>query len=250
MTLSLAKSYNGKTDVYERARPLYPSAAITWINHCVPRLSTLPIVDIGAGTGILTRQLGALGLPMIGIEPNRQMLTQARDRDQNADYRQGSAEDTGLAPGSARAIVCGQSFHWFDTRRAAEEFRRILNVGGPVILAWNIRSPDHDAFHIAYEAMLAQSFEHYAQTLEIDRELEDRVNDFYAGQFEERRFANAQQLGIDEFIDRTLSCSYAALPGTAEYEAAIAALQALHRQFQVQGQVSLRYSTRVVHGVI
>jgi SAM-dependent methyltransferase len=252
MTHSLADGYLNKSKAYDSARPCYPSQAIEFIHRQLDLSCDLPVLDVGAGTGILTRQLASTGMSVIGVEPDAQMLAMARANTAatNTDFRCGTAENLGLAQDSVSALVCGQSFHWFDPCKTRSEFRRVLATSNPVFLVWNIRSPDCDEFHRAYERLLRDQFERYEETLQIDRCLEDRIQKFFVGPIEERTFFNSQQLSASGLLERTMSCSYAMLPGTAEYRSASDALSVLHQQYRQKNGVSLNYKTRVVYGRI
>jgi SAM-dependent methyltransferase len=46
-----------------------------------------------------------------------------------------SAEETGLASGTADVVAAGQCWHWFDRRRAAREARRLLRPDGAIVIA-------------------------------------------------------------------------------------------------------------------
>ncbi|MDW8339428.1 MAG: class I SAM-dependent methyltransferase, partial [Thermoleophilia bacterium] len=59
-------------DAYERARPGYPEGAVRWLVGTQPR----DVVDLGAGTGKLTRALVAQGHRVTAVEPLPQMLEQ------------------------------------------------------------------------------------------------------------------------------------------------------------------------------
>jgi len=252
MARPLSAAYANKSEIYDSARPSYPQEAILFIQRQLDLSLGLPVLDVGSGTGILTRQLAATGMPMIGIEPDANMLAKAKANNgqPSATYRSGTAEQLGAAPCSVAALVCGQSFHWFEPGKTQTEFRRVLATDNPVILIWNIRSPDCDEFHRAYEQLLNDVFERYAETLQIDEALERRVQQFFSGPYEERTFHNSQQLSESGLLERTLSCSYAAQPGTLEYRTASNALNALHQEYQQNGLVSLNYKTRVVYGRI
>lgn len=252
MAHPLSAAYANKSEIYDSARPSYPQEAVLFIQRQLDLSQGLPVLDVGSGTGILTRQLAATGMPMIGIEPDAHMLAKAKANTEqpNASYRYGTAEQLGAAPHSVAALVCGQSFHWFEPASAQSEFRRVLATDNPVFLIWNIRSPDCDKFHRAYEQLLNDAFERYAETLQIDDTLESRVQQFFSGPYEERTFHNSQQLSESGLLERTLSCSYAAQPGTLEYRTASNALNALHQEYQQNGLVSLNYKTRVVYGRI
>ena len=252
MTSPLSAAYVNKSEIYDHSRPSYPPEAIFFILRQLDLSLGLPVLDVGSGPGILTRQLAAAGMPTIGVEPDASMLAKAEaNNDQpSASYQLGTAEQLGVAPRSVAALVCGQSFHWFEPDNTRAEFRRVLATNNPVILIWNIRSPDCNAFHRAYEQLLRGVFKRYAETLQIDKALESRIKKFFLGPFEERTFHNRQQLSAAGLFNRTMSCSYAAQPGTREYRAAGQALNTLHQQHQQNGFVSLSYQTRVVYGRI
>jgi ubiquinone/menaquinone biosynthesis C-methylase UbiE len=252
MVRSLACGYVNKSEMYDSARPLYPQEAVLFIRKHLDLSLGLPVLDVGSGTGILTRQLAATGMPMLGIEPDAQMLAKARTYtgQPKANYHCASAEQLGVASHSVAALVCGQSFHWFQPDKTLAEFRRVLATDNPVFLIWNIRSRDCDEFHCAYEQLQNDAFERYAETLRIDGALESSIQQFFAGRFEERPFQHSQRLSVTGLMERTMSCSYASQPGTHEYRMASKALNALHREHQQNGLISLSYETRVVYGRI
>src|SRR5205809_6814367 len=56
-------------DAYERARPGYPDDTVRWLAGDSP----CDVVDLGAGTGKLTRSLVALGHRVVAVEPLEEM---------------------------------------------------------------------------------------------------------------------------------------------------------------------------------
>ncbi|APC14355.1 hypothetical protein BLL42_00850 [Pseudomonas frederiksbergensis] len=252
MANSLATAYVNKSEIYDSARPSYPQEAVDFIKSQLDMSLALPVLDVGSGTGILTRQLATTGMPVIGVEPDAQMLVKAKRHEgqQSAIYHQGSAEHLNVRDRSVAALICGQSFHWFEPNNTRLEFKRVLATDNPVFLVWNIRSPDCDGFHVAYERLLSGAFDRYAETLQIDDALEDKIRQFFSGPFQERTFHNCQRLSASGLLERTMSCSYASQPGTPEYVAASNALNTLHWEHQQNGEVTLNYRTRVVYGRI
>jgi SAM-dependent methyltransferase len=89
------------------------------------------VLDLGAGTGKLTRGLVALGLEVTAVEPLPEM------RAYIPGALAGSAEDIPLPDASVDAVFAGQAFHWFDPDRALPEIVRVLRPGGTVGLIWN-----------------------------------------------------------------------------------------------------------------
>src|SRR5438067_13219196 len=63
-------SFDGVADVYERSRPGYAPEAVEWIAE---RLPFDRVLDLGAGTGKLTRQLVPYAREVVAVEPGDEM---------------------------------------------------------------------------------------------------------------------------------------------------------------------------------
>ena len=130
-----AASFGPAAQTYERGRPSYPAAALDWLLPAGdPR-----VVDLGAGTGKLTRQIRDRGLRVTAVDPSEGMLAQLRTSVPGVTAAQGSAEHIPLPDGSADVVLVAQAWHWVDPRRAAPEVARILSPGGRLGLLWNVR---------------------------------------------------------------------------------------------------------------
>jgi SAM-dependent methyltransferase len=125
---------------YERGRPGYPEDAVRWLAGDEP----CDVVDLGAGTGKLSRALVALGHRVMAVEPLPQMLEHLADTAPGAFGVLGTAEVIPLPDAFADVVTCAQSFHWFDHDLALPEIARVLRSPGLLALVWNTR--DDDAF--------------------------------------------------------------------------------------------------------
>lgn len=129
------RSFGAAAEVYNRARPRYPVAAIDWAVGDRPSR----VVDLGAGTGILTRQLVERGHTVTAVEPNEQMLAHLIAHSPGATALLGSAEHIPLPDAGADAAVAGQAYHWFDPSTAHDEIARVLRPDGMFAPMWNFR---------------------------------------------------------------------------------------------------------------
>jgi SAM-dependent methyltransferase len=121
-------SFGPAAERYDRIRPSYPVDAIRWIVGDEP----VRVVDLGAGTGILSRQLIALGHEVVPVEPDPRMAALS-------GAVLGTAERIPLPDASVDAVVAGQAYHWFDRVRAHPEIARVLKPGGVFGPVWNDR---------------------------------------------------------------------------------------------------------------
>ena len=198
--------------IYERARPEYPPDAVEWITAELGLGDGRTVLDLGAGTGKLTRALVSTGARVIAVEPGEAMLAQLRSVLPEVEAIQGAAESIPLEDASVDAVTVGQAFHWFRPAEAVPELRRVLRDGGSVALIWNNRDPE-DALQTeitnlirALPARRARS-EHSATRL---------VKSGLFGPVEERRFSFVQELDADGLVERIASISYVAAAPPAD----------------------------------
>jgi SAM-dependent methyltransferase len=130
-----AASFGRAADVYERSRPDYPPAAVDWL---VPE-GAGTVLDLGAGTGKLTRSLLERGLEVIAVEPAAEMRATLAAALPEAQALAGSAESIPLPDSSVDAIAVAQAWHWVDPEQGLPEAARVLRPGGTLGLIWNRR---------------------------------------------------------------------------------------------------------------
>lgn len=135
MTSERAHSFGGNAAAYHSARPTYPAEAVAWLTGPSPRR----VLDLGAGTGILTDRLLAAGHQVIAVDPSVEMLAVLSERQPDVTTAVGTAHQIPLPSRSVDVIACGQSFHWFSDEPALAEMARVLRPGGHLALVWNAR---------------------------------------------------------------------------------------------------------------
>jgi ubiquinone/menaquinone biosynthesis C-methylase UbiE len=124
---------------YERRRPTYPAEVVQWLADRLGLRPGATVVDVGAGTGKLTRDLVPTGASVVAVEPLAEMREQLARAVPAAEVLAGSAEALPLPDDTADAVVAASAFHWFDTERALVEIHRVLRPGGALATLGNGR---------------------------------------------------------------------------------------------------------------
>lgn len=138
-----ANSFGPAAALYDQVRPDYPAEAVAW---ALAPLGPGPhrVVDIGAGTGIMTRRLVALGHTPVAVEPDPGMRERLAHATPGIEVIEGRAESLPLADAAADAVVAAQAYHWFDRDRAHAELARVIRPGGIFAAIWNERDESVD----------------------------------------------------------------------------------------------------------
>lgn len=103
---------------------------------------TLQVLDIGAGTGIMTRLLVNQGFQVTAVEPVEGMLDKLRQSLPQANVLKGTSWSLPVPSGSQDFIVLAQCFHWFDDIPSLKEMYRVLKPGGYIFMVWNTEARD------------------------------------------------------------------------------------------------------------
>jgi SAM-dependent methyltransferase len=128
-----ARSFGSVADDYDRFRPGPSPAVLDWL---LPE-GARTVVDVGAGTGALTRLLVPRVPTVIAVEPDAGMRRVLEERVPGATVLAGSAEDLPVADGSADAVLGASMWHWVDPPRAFAQAARVLRAGGVLGVLWS-----------------------------------------------------------------------------------------------------------------
>ena len=151
------RRFSSRVGNYVRYRPGYPEGIVDMLRKECGLTSSTVIADVASGTGIFTRVLLENGNRVFGVEPNAEMR-KAGEEFLNAYPRfssiEGTAEETTLPDHTVDLVTAAQAAHWFDRRKARQEFIRILKTGGWSVLIWNERRIDSTPFLRDFERLL------------------------------------------------------------------------------------------------
>jgi ubiquinone/menaquinone biosynthesis C-methylase UbiE len=235
-----ARSFGSVADAYDRGRPTYPADAVGWLTTSGARDAggdQLTVLELGAGTGKLTRTLVDQGHDVWATEPDEAMLAILRRDLPEVRTTVASAEQVPLGDASVDVVVAAQCFHWFDAEAALAEVSRVLKPGGHVALVWHERDE-----RIPWVKKLGRVIGH-----------QDRIDDPAAAlaasplftDVEEETFTHWQVVDRRTIVDLVTSRSHVAVMGEAERAATIEALLALYDDYgRGMDGMQLPYRTR------
>jgi SAM-dependent methyltransferase len=234
--------FSAVADLYHRYRPTYPAALLEWIDETTGLCPPARIADVGCGTGISSRLLAERGFDVMGVDPNEAMLAHARLAG-HAQYRQGTATETGLPDGSVDLVTVAQAFHWFDVPAALAEFTRILARPAWCAVFWNLRRSS--PFMDDYDALLRAQSSEYEVLLKPEATIQSIVKAKGVADVRQGEFPNRQRLDRDGLFGRAYSSSYV-IHGVADPEGFNRALDEVFDRHQSGGTVEFLYRTVAV----
>ncbi len=222
-------AFAGVADAYERGRPGYPEEAVRWLVGDEP----LDVVDLGAGTGKLTRSLVGLGHRVTPVEPIAEMRAELEAALPNVSALEGSAEAIPLPDGVADVVTSAQAFHWFDQEKALPEIARVLRPGGRLALVWNVRD-DRDPWMARLSELIGNERGETSDLLEASDLFEP---------LEIATFSFEQMLDRDLLLDLVASRSYLAKLTPPERAPVLDAVGRLYDETAGADGVRLAYVT-------
>lgn len=174
-------SFGAVASEYDRLRPSPAPEAVDWLlpEHCDV------VVDVGAGTGLLTRALVGRARRVVAIEPDDRMRAVLEARSPGVEVLAGRGESIPLPDASADAVLFSSSWHWVDPELGIPEVARVLRDGGRFGVTWNGRDR---------ELGWIRADEWFSETAQLER---DDAGDRTRGHHEvtlpdERLFHNAE----------------------------------------------------------
>jgi SAM-dependent methyltransferase len=243
--------FSSRVDNYLKFRPRYPQEVLAALREDCGLTSDLLIADIGSGTGFLAELFLLNGNQVFAVEPNREMREAgARLLKKYPGFHSvdGRAEATTLDCRSFDVVAAGQSFHWFDREKARREFLRILKSNGWMMIVWNERDSEATPFMREYDRILKQYVTDPSRV--AHKTVYDTALDEFFGKngFTTKTFSYRQHLNYEGLEGRLLSSSYTPESGHPNHGPMLAALLKMFRAHEVEGRVTLDYTTRMYFG--
>jgi ubiquinone/menaquinone biosynthesis C-methylase UbiE len=122
---------------YDRSRPTYPDELIADACRVAGIGSGDRVLELGCGSGQLTRSLVARGLHVAALDPGQHLISLAEQNLEGSgelEFVNARFEDAQLPHRHYRAVFSGSAFHWIDAEVSWQNAARVLVPGGTLAL--------------------------------------------------------------------------------------------------------------------
>jgi SAM-dependent methyltransferase len=173
-------TFNEIADEYDRHRPAYPDLLVDRACEVAGLVPGSSVLEIGCGTGQLTRSLLARGLRVTAVEPGEQLRARALDQlDGAGEVRFVGArlEEAPLPPAHYRAVFSASAIHWVDPDVSWRKLADALVDGGTLALIsyFGVEDSFSREDQLALRATLARLAPELAAEWPAYRDLDDTV---------------------------------------------------------------------------
>ena len=143
---------------YELGRPEWPEELLDRVAAEAGLAPDAEVLDLGAGTGKLTRLLVPRFGRVAAVEPDDAMRAVLEEVVPGAEAIAGHGEAIPLADEGVDAVFSAEAFHWFATDEVVAEIVRVLRPGGALVIFWNYPLA-YDDMGTEAEAVIEAAFE-------------------------------------------------------------------------------------------
>lgn len=144
LTSCRSKGFSSAAELYQQVRPNYPVEIVSWLQDRLQIHENSTVIDLGSGTGKFLPYLKQTHANIIAVEPIGEMLQQLQQAYPDIKTIQAFSHNIPVNDQQIDAVICAQSFHWFDNIETLTEIYRVLKPQGHLGLVWNQRDEGTD----------------------------------------------------------------------------------------------------------
>jgi ubiquinone/menaquinone biosynthesis C-methylase UbiE len=122
---------------YDRSRPTYPDELVDHACEAAGIASGDRVLEVGCGSGQLTRSLVARELHVTALDPGKELISLAEQNLEGpgqVEFVNARFEDAPLSHSHFRAVFSASAFHWIDPEVSWRKAARVLVPGGTLAL--------------------------------------------------------------------------------------------------------------------
>ena len=244
------EKFNWLSEIYTKYRPSYAAKSIEYVLEKTEN-SIQTIADIWAWTGKLSKAFLEKDLQVYAIEPNKEMLEQAKKELQNYPkfkILKSTAEETTLENNSIDLITIGQAFHRFNQELFKKEATRILKKGKYITIFYNNWDKTSEIIQKIHE--LSKEYCPLYKGSSWWLENQEEIFKSFFKTYEKKFFPNNYTLTLDAFLWLNFSASYAPKKEDKNYEIYKEELTTLFNQYSKKGILTMPNNTILRFGML
>jgi SAM-dependent methyltransferase len=142
MPTQRSRSFGSVAELYDRYRPSPPAQLADELGPIEGR----DVLEIAAGTGLVTRFLLGLGARVSVVEPDDQMRAVLERRSPQVTSISATAEALPFEDATFDEVVVSSAWHWFTQPDASDEIARVLRDAGRLVVLTNTFNEGHEWF--------------------------------------------------------------------------------------------------------
>jgi len=142
---------------YAKYRDRLPKVLFEQLKQRGISFNNKKVIELGAGTGIVSRHLVEYGAKVIGIEPFIELIEESIQIDQQLEvskieYVNSTAEEFEYEH-PVQLMIAVRSWHWFDRHKVLLNIEKHLENGGHLIVINSIFKPDSEIARLTFEVL-------------------------------------------------------------------------------------------------
>ena len=171
--------YGSDVASYAAGRPDYPNGVYAVLSQKCGLKAGALVLEIGPGTGLVTRHLLEHGATVVTVEPDVQMADYLAGRFGEVELIRTTFEQAELEENRFNLVVAATSFHWVDQIAGIPKIARLLKPRGSVALWWTVfDDPERpDQFREELRVRTGEADPGGQRDVEFQMDLEDRLQD-------------------------------------------------------------------------
>lgn len=167
----LRQTFDAVAALYDEVRPGYPDVIV----DAIVQHARLPlggrILEIGCGTGQITRPFAERGHPILALELGPALAALAAERlraHPQVRVLPVAFEAWPVEPAAFDLVLSAQAFHWIEPAFGLARAAEALAPGGAIALVWHLDRSEHTDFYQAARPLYARFLPSDAQRSHVD----------------------------------------------------------------------------------
>lgn len=200
----LRTTFDAVASLYDEVRPGYPDSIV----EAIIELARLPaagrILEIGCGTGQITRPFARRGYAMLALELGPALAALAVEHLRPYPLVRVlpvAFEDWPVEPGAFDLVLSAQAFHWIEPDFGLARAAAALKPRGAIALVWHLDRSEHTDFYRATRPLYERFLPSDAQRKNIDT-LEPQVMSYH------NALSQSHAFGDVTTVRHTWQCQY------------------------------------------